>query len=106
MVNADTQLAIAELVIYILLMPVIHYLLFKHGKPGLEAWIFLISFSLLRIIAAALEIADWEKEKKGEPVSSTASIINSVGISALLLCTSGIIHEAYVSPEFQSCDHS
>jgi len=94
MVDSSTQLAIAELVIYLLILPVAHYLLFKHGRHGLEGWFFLITFSLLRIVAAGLQIDNWEKEKKGKPVSSTASIINSVGISALLLSCSGLIHEA------------
>lgn len=92
--DAATQLAVAELVIYLILLPIPHYLLFKHGKAGLEAWFFLISFSLLRIVASALQINNWNREKKGESVSDIASIINSVGVSALLICISGLIHEA------------
>jgi prolipoprotein diacylglyceryltransferase len=92
--DGTTQLAVAELVIYLIFVQFALFLLYKHGRHGLEGWFFLVTFCVLRIIAAALQINNWNKIKKGEPSSDTASIINSVGVSALLLCACGLIHEA------------
>ena len=92
--DSTTQLAIAELAIYSLLILVAFYLLIKHGRQGLEAWSFYVIFCSLRIIAGGLPISDWNNIKRGEPSSDTASIINSIGVSALLLCTGGLLREA------------
>ena len=89
-----TQLAIAELVIYLLLICLGFFILFKHGKRGLEPWLFYIMFCSLRIIAGGLQINNWNKIQQGKPSSDTASIVNSIGISALLLCSCGVLHEA------------
>lgn len=85
MVNATGRLAIAELIIYILLLPIAVYILFRHGKPGFVGFGFFVLFGILRIVSSGMGIND---------TSITGSIINSVGISSLLLAISGIIHEA------------
>jgi hypothetical protein len=92
--DGTTQLAVAELVIYLILIQLGFYLLYKHGRHGLEGWFFFTSFCTLRIVAAGLQISNWNNIKKGKPSSDTASIVNSVGVSALLLCACGLIHEA------------
>ncbi|CAG8153467.1 unnamed protein product [Penicillium salamii] len=79
------NLCAAELAIYIALAIPILYLLAKHGRQGLLGWLFLFIFSSLRIVGSALGL------KSSSP---TASIISSVGLSPLLLATSGILHEA------------
>jgi hypothetical protein len=85
MINASGRLAIAELIIYIILLPVAFYILVRHGKPGYTGWGFFLLFCTLRIVSSGLGIND---------TSTTSGIVNSVGISALLLAISGIIHEA------------
>jgi hypothetical protein len=85
MSNASGRLAIAELVIYIILLPIAVYILVRHGKPGYTGWGFFLVFCTLRIVSSGLGIND---------TSTTGGIINSVGISALLLAISGVIHEA------------
>ena len=92
--DSTTQLAIAELAIYSLLILLAFYLLFRHGQCGLEAWLFYVIFCSLRIIAGGLQISNWNKIKRGQPSSDTASIVNSIGVSALLLCTCGLVREA------------
>jgi hypothetical membrane protein len=83
--NATARLAIAELIIYIILLPLVAYILFRHGKRGIDGWAFLVIFCILRIVSSAMQIAN--------RTSITGSIINSVGVSAMLLALVGVIHE-------------
>jgi len=92
--DQTTKLAVAELIIYVIFIQAAHYLLFRHGRHGIEAWLFFGCFCGLRIVAAGLQINDWTKYSKGKPTTNTASILNGVGIAGLLLSLSGIIHEA------------
>ena len=78
-------LAIVELVIYLVLLPAILFILYRHGLPGLLGWMFLVVFSSLRLASDGLEI--------GGSTSSGSSIINAIGLSPLMLAVSGIIHE-------------
>jgi hypothetical protein len=101
--DAITRLAIAELVIYVLLLPLIVYILVRHGRRGLDGWGFLIVFCILRVVSSGLQIGSTSSN------SSTGGIINSIGISALLLALGGIVTEAYVShpqPQARSMDTS
>ncbi|GAB7349058.1 hypothetical protein MBLNU459_g8020t1 [Dothideomycetes sp. NU459] len=88
--NNTTSLAVAELVIYIVILPVITYVLLKHGKKGIQAWFYLITFAILRIVPAAMQISEYNKS---EPESETAAIIDSIGLSPLLLASSGVLGE-------------
>lgn len=85
-----TSLAIAELIIYIILWPVALYILIKHGKHGILAWFYLVTFDALRIVPAAMQIAAYAQSK---PESEVASILDAVGLSPLILCAAGVLHE-------------
>jgi len=89
--NAITRLAIAELALYLILLPVVIYILIRHGKHGLDGWMFLTVFCILRLTSSGLQIGDRNS------TSNTGAIVNSVGISALLLAISGVMHEVYVA---------
>jgi hypothetical protein len=80
-------LSAAELAIYITLSFPVLYILLKHGRAGLMGWLFLFFFCTIRLVGAAMSL---------NSTSATASIISSVGLSPILLATSGILHEAYV----------
>jgi hypothetical protein len=88
-----TQLSIAELAIYVVLVPAVIYILLRHGKPGYLGWGFLIVFCGLRLAADGIQISNHDKAAKGEPVSNAGAIVNAIGISGLLYTLSGIIHE-------------
>jgi hypothetical protein len=92
-----TRLAYAELVLYILLLPLLGFLLIRHFKRGVFGWAFLVAFGLLRIVSSALQIDKELRAAAGKTTDDTAEIVNSVGVSALLLAISGIISEACVS---------
>ena len=90
MLDSTGRLSIAELVVYLLLLPLAVCCLFRHGKYGILGWIYLVAFCVLRMVGAALLI---NSENKGT-VSTTALIINGVALSPLLLSTAGILHES------------
>jgi len=85
-----SSLPTAQLVIYsILALPTI-YLLFRHGKKGLLGWIYLLILCILRITGSSLLLIAINHGTS----SSTASLISNIGLSPLLLATSGILHES------------
>jgi hypothetical protein len=94
MLDSTGHLAIALLSIYSVYTPLILYLLRKHGKHGLLGWIYLLAFGTLRITGSILVITNENAHKN----SSSASVINSIALSPLILTSFGILHEAYVSP--------
>jgi hypothetical protein len=95
MTNLDpkTQLSIAELVIYLILVPIILYILIRHGKLGYLGWSFLIVFCGLRLASDGIQIGNHDNAAKGGSAGSSGAIINSIGLSGLLYSLSGIIHE-------------
>ncbi|KAF4947891.1 hypothetical protein FGADI_10051 [Fusarium gaditjirri] len=81
------SISAAKLAIYIILLQPALYCLFKHGKTGLIGWLYAQIFCVLRIATGGIGLH--------ETSSSTGSIIlNSIGLSPLLLAASGILHEA------------
>lgn len=79
-----SSLTTAELAIYAVLVLPTLFGLFKHGKPGLIGWGFLFVFCSLRVIGGALFLTD----------SSAAVTVSNIGLSPLLICTAGLLHEA------------
>ena len=98
MLNPSEQLAVAEVAIYAILVIPSIYVLFKHGWQGLNGWIFLVGFCMLRIIGCALQISDDKKDSN----STTPAIISGVGLSPLVLAFIGILHESLVTSSFSS----
>lgn len=84
-------LALVELIIYAALTPVTIYTLYKHRLPSLVGHVFLYAFILPRVIADRLTIHD---HNVSTGVNETAAIVNSIGVSPLLLATAGFINES------------
>jgi hypothetical protein len=80
-------LAVLEVAVYIFLVNPATYVLFKHGRKGILGWLAIQSFCFTRIIGNILVLKDGEK-------STAATIVNSIGLSPLLIGTIGILHEA------------
>ena len=80
-------LAVLEVAVYIFLVNPVTYVLFKHGRKGILGWLAIQSFCFTRIIGNILVLKDGEK-------STAATIVNSIGLSPLLIGTIGILHEA------------
>ena len=89
--NSSGSLAVVELVIYVPLFPASIYLLLKHGRHGLFGHAYLIAFIVLRLAAAGLTIG----ASISRTTSTTAAIMDSVGLSPLLLSLAGFLHEVH-----------
>ncbi|KAF6233117.1 hypothetical protein HO173_008661 [Letharia columbiana] len=90
MPSPSESLDIAELAIYLPLLSLTLFVVFRHGIHRQSGWIYLAIFCLIRIIGAALGIA---AEKKPSKVSDLewSAILGSVGISPLLLASLGLL---------------
>ncbi|RFU80054.1 hypothetical protein TARUN_2172 [Trichoderma arundinaceum] len=80
-------LSAAKLAIYLVLVQPALYCLWKHGKTGFLGWLFVQLFCVLRIATGGIGL---HGNQKGE----AAVILNSIGLSPLLLAISGVLHEA------------
>lgn len=83
------SIAAAKLALYIILAQPAIYCLFKHGKTGFIGWLYVQIFCVLRITTGGIGL-------HGSSSSTGTVILNSIGLSPLLLAASGILHEAYV----------
>lgn len=81
------SLAVAELAIYALLAVPVIYLLVRHWPAGLLGWFYLFAFCSIRVVGGAMSMNE---------NNASASIISNVGLSPLILATSGILHEGSV----------
>ncbi|KAL3298819.1 integral membrane protein [Colletotrichum asianum] len=95
--------SLAVLIIFITLSIPTLFVTFKHGVRGwaILGWGYLFIFCSLKIIGSGMAL--------GDPESSGATIVSSVGLSPLLLALSGVLHEARfyytTSPSKRSANH-
>ncbi|CAH0055852.1 unnamed protein product [Clonostachys solani] len=82
------SISVAKLVVYIILLPPALFVLWRHGKPGFLGWFFVQCFCILRIVTGAIGLSGISSN------SATATILNSIGLSPLLLAGAGILIEA------------
>ena len=83
-------LAVATLIIYLILIQPTLFCLWAHGRRGFLGWWFLQAFCLIRIAGNAVQLhVDATHE-----TNSHALLINSIGLSPLMLAAAGILHEA------------
>jgi hypothetical protein len=80
----------AQLAIYAALVIPVIYILFRHGRPGVIGWFYILGFCSLRVVGGAMSLSS---DRKGTP-NTTAAIISSIGLSPLLIGISGLLHEA------------
>ena len=92
--SGTKALAIATLIIDLILIQPTFLLLWKHGKRGILGWFYVQLLCAIRIIGNAIELHNIANSK---PSGTAATILNSVGLSPLILATTGVLHEAYVS---------
>lgn len=84
-------LSLVELILYASLTSVVVYTLYKHRLPSLVGHTYLFAFVVLRLVADGLAIS----HRNDAPGSNTTgSIINSIGVSPLLLATAGFLNES------------
>ena len=88
------HVAIAELVVYIPTALLTIFVVLRHGFHKQLGWIYLCTFSAIRIIGAIMEILS-TRNPNNSTDKEWATILQSVGLSALLLSTLGILKRVY-----------
>ena len=83
-------IAIVELCVYIPILPLALIVVFRHGWRRQLGWIYLAIFCFIRIVGAGFKI-----ESTKNPGNSTdiewSSILQSVGLSPLLMASMGLL---------------
>lgn len=90
MLSSLESLNVAELAIYLPLLFLTLFVVFRHGIHRQAGWIYLAIFCLIRIIGAALGIAA-DKSPSNASDLEWSAILGSVGISPLLLASIGLL---------------
>jgi hypothetical protein len=83
-------IAIVELIVYIPALLTTLAVLFKHGFQKQLGWIYLLIFTIVRIAGAVFEILH-NSNKSNNTYTEWAFILQSVGISPLLLASFGLL---------------
>ena len=89
------HIAIAELVVYIPLALITAFIVLRHGFHRQLGWIYLCLFSGIRIAGAVLEILSHNNPDNTSDLE-WAVILQSVGLSPLLLASMGLLKRVCV----------
>lgn len=89
--SSKVVLSLVELTIYVAILPVTVYTLYKHRRHSLFSHVYLYIFIGLRIVSDALSIMHRDDSPSQ---NTTGNIINSIGLSPLLLATAAFLNEA------------
>lgn len=86
-----TILYIVELAIYLILLPIVLHLGYRHGIHGILGYFYLNLACTIRIVSDIISIIE-----KDDTTSIAAVVVSSVGLSPLLLSLAGFLHEIHV----------
>jgi hypothetical protein len=89
MTSTPEAIAIAELCVYSPIFLLTFIIVFRHGFKRQSGWIYLAIFCIVRIAGAALKILSAEHPQSID--AEWAAILQSVGLSPLLLTTLGLL---------------
>ena len=95
--NSRGGVSIFELFIYIPAIVVAVIVCSRHGFGRSSGWLFTLILCLVRIIGACCQLATYHSETKG--LLEAVVILDSIGISPLLLATLGLLSR------WQACPH-
>ena len=96
MTTTEAQLkgvSYAQVVLFIIMIFPALYCAVKHGKHGLLAWPFIVTFCMIRIAGGIITIHNIDTNT---PMSIAALVVSSLGINPLIAASEGVLHEAYV----------
>ncbi|KAI0881856.1 uncharacterized protein GGS22DRAFT_170914 [Annulohypoxylon maeteangense] len=90
------NISIAQIVIYVPALFIAVWLSFKHGFGRSAGWLYLIIFSLARIIGAAMQLATISDPNNISLIIGAATLQN-VGVSPLIMLQLGLLGRALAS---------
>lgn len=92
----SNQVSIAELVIYLPALFVAIFLCIRHGFGRSSGWLYLIIFSLARIIGPSMQLATIS-QPRNYSLYIGAATLQSIGLSPLILVELGLLSRALSS---------
>jgi hypothetical protein len=90
MLSFEESIAIAEICVYIPIFFLTIVVIFRHGFHRQLGWIYLAIFCIIRLAGAAFKILE-AKHPTDKTDVEWASILQSIGLSPLLLASLGIL---------------
>ena len=87
--NARGGISILELFIYFPSIAVGLFICYRHGFSRSSGWIFTLILCWIRVIGACCQLAIYHDHSQG--LLETVIILDSVGLSPLLLATLGLL---------------
>ena len=87
--NSRGGVSIFELIIYFPALVVATIVCCRHGFNRSSGWLFTLILCLVRIIGACCQLATYHSETEG--LLEAVVILDSIGISPLLLATLGLL---------------
>jgi hypothetical protein len=90
MVSTEEGIAIAEICVYIPVFILTLIVVFRHGFKRQAGWIYLAIFCVIRLAGADFKIAHTQNPTNQTDIE-WAAILPSVGLSPLLLASSGLL---------------
>lgn len=88
--NERNGISVAEIAVFIPVLVVAILLALRHGFSIHSGWFYLITFSLLRIVGAGLQLGEL-KDASNANLYIGAAICQNIGFSPLLLTTIGLL---------------
>ena len=87
--NAQGGISVLELIIYFPSIVAAVFVCSRHGFNRSSGWIFTLILCLIRIIGACCQLATYHDQSQG--LLEAALILDFVGLSPLLLATTGLL---------------
>jgi hypothetical protein len=87
--NARGDVSIVEIAVFTPLLVLALHVCLRHGFKKSSGWIFLFMLCLIRIVGGACDLVTYSSPSKGLFIA--VAILDSVGISPMLLATIGIL---------------
>ncbi len=94
-IGARGWVSVAELIVYIPSTIAAAIACYKHGFSRSSGWIYTLILSVVRVVGSICQLATYSNQSIG--LIEATVIIDSIGISPLLLATLGMLSRLLVS---------
>lgn len=93
--NGQAGICVAELIVYLPALIVATVICIRHGFDRSSGWIFALLLCLVRIVGACCQLTTYHNQSVD--LLEATIILESIGISPLLLATLGLLSRWYVA---------
>lgn len=98
MVQTEEAIAYAEICVYVPVLILTLIVVVRHGFKKQLGWIYLAVFCVIRIAGAGFKIDESRSPNKTN--TEWSGILQSVGLSPLLMASLGLLKRVYVASHF------